>query len=46
MELYKAKFGDEGKQRLKDTLAVGPNDPTSTMDENDLVMLYAFIDSN
>ncbi len=46
IKMYKAKFGDEGKQKLKDTLAVGLNDPTSTMDEKDLEMLRTFIDNN
>ena len=44
--LYKTKFGDSGKQKLKDTLAVGVDDPTSTMEESDLVVLHAFIDKN
>ena len=46
ISMYKTKFGDSGKQRLKDTLAVGVDDPTSTMEESDLVILYNFIDEN
>ncbi|MBQ6216554.1 MAG: hypothetical protein IJK53_04140 [Erysipelotrichaceae bacterium] len=46
ISMYKTKFGDSGKQRLKDTLAVGVDDPTSTMEESDLVILYSFIDEN
>ena len=44
--LYKTKFGDSGKQKLKDTLAIGVDDPTSTMEESDLAVLYDFIDKN
>ena len=44
--LYKTKFGIDGKQKLKDTLAVGVNDPTSTMEESDLAILYTFIDEH
>ena len=44
--LYKTKFGDSGKQKLKDTLAVSVDDPTSTMEESDLAVLYDFIDKN
>ena len=40
------KYADEGKQKLKDIMASGINDPTSTMDENDYSMICQFIDDN
>lgn len=46
INVLKAKYVDEGKQKLKKIMASGLNDPTSTMDENDYSMICQFIDDN
>lgn len=44
MELHKAKFGDKAKQKVKDTMSLALNDPTSKVDEHDLEIIYKYID--
>lgn len=44
MDIYKAKFGDKAKQRVKDTMSLALNDPTSKIDEHDLEIIYKYID--
>lgn len=46
MRLYKIKFGEEGKQKTKDTMSVGLKDPTANLDEADMMKIYPFIDDN
>lgn len=44
MAVYKAKYGDEGKQKVKDLMVVGVKDPTSQIEEADLNIMYQYID--
>ena len=44
MAVYKAKYGDEGKQKVKDLMVIGVKDPTSQIEEADLNIMYQYID--
>lgn len=46
ISLYKSKFNDEGKQKLKDVMVLGLTDPTSLIDERDIIALNDFINTN
>lgn len=46
MKIYKAKNGDGAKQQVKDLMAVSLNDQTSSIDENDIVIINEYIDNN
>lgn len=46
MSLYKKKEGEVGKQKVKDLMLISLQDPTSTLDENDMVVVQQFIDDN
>ena len=46
MRLYKGKYGEEGKQMVKDLMVVGLNDPEAVIEAQDMDTLYKFIDDN
>lgn len=46
MKMYKTKYGEEGKQKVKDLMIVSVNDSTSPVTQEDLETIYSFIDDN
>lgn len=46
MSLYKKKEGEVGKQKVKDLMLISLQDPTSILEENDMVVVQQFIDDN
>ena len=43
MAVYKAKYGDDGKQKVQDLMVIGVKDPTSQIEEADLNIMYQYI---
>ncbi|MBQ6334278.1 MAG: hypothetical protein IJI46_04335 [Erysipelotrichaceae bacterium] len=46
MKMYKTKYGEDGKQKIKDLMIVSVNDSTSPVTQEDLKNIYSFIDDN
>ena len=46
IKLYKEKYGEEGKQKVKDLMLMSLNDPTSPIEEEDMATIYKYIDDN
>ena len=46
IRIYKAKYGEEGKQKVKDLMLMSLNDPTSPIEPQDMETIMNFIDEN
>ena len=44
MRVYKGKYGDDGKQKIKDLMLLALNDPTSVIEAHDIETINRFID--
>ena len=46
MKACKAKFGEAGYKKIRDSMEIALNDPTSPIEKQDMQTLYKFIDEN
>ena len=46
MGIYKGLYEEEGLQKVKDLMALSLDDPTSSIEFQDLDKIYSFIDEN
>ena len=46
MDIFKGRYGDEGKQKVIDLMKMSLNDPTSPIEESDMDTLLQFIEDN
>lgn len=46
MSLFKARYGEEGYQKVWDLVEVSINDPTSPVTQEDAATMYKFIEDN
>ena len=46
MGIYKFKYGDEGREKLKNVLLSALDDPTSPLEPQDMETIHNYIDEN
>lgn len=46
MDMFRGRYGDEGKQKVIDLMKMSLNDPTSPIEESDMETIFKFIEDN